>query len=1178
MIDFVHLHLHSEYSLLDGVIRLSPLVARVQELGMPGVALTDHGNMYGAFDFYQKCQGKIKPVIGIETYISTGSRFAREKDYHHLVLLVKSEQGYKNLNALSTKAFTEGFYFKPRIDKELLKEYSEGLIASSACVQGEVASLLLQDRYEEAQKAALWYYETFRGEFYLELMDNGYESQKKVNPRLIDLSKKTGIPLIATNDCHYLNKEDAYIQKILLYLQTGKTISQDSSMEFETEEFYLKSGEEMLRIFPDHPEALENTVKILEKIDFSFLTKDPQTKKTIYHLPTFPVPEGETEASYLSKLVREGFARRLPRLEEMASQGLLRHPLEEYTKRLESEIGVIEKIGFPGYFLIVWDIIKNARDRGIRVGPGRGSAVGSLVAYSLEISDMDPLQYDLLFERFLNPERISMPDIDSDFETSRRDEMIDYLREKYGRDRVAQIITFGTMAAKGALRDVGRVLEVPLSLVDKLCKKIPPVLGITLEEAQNDPGVKAELEGKEPEKEKLRELYKNAKRVEGQVRNSSIHAAGAVLGGEDLTHFLPLQVGKDDKITTQYEMKHVEGLGLLKMDLLGLRNLDILNHALKLIEECFSETLDIGGIPLNDSEVFALFQRGDTDGIFQFESSGMKELLKRAKPTVFEDLIALNALYRPGPLGSGMHDEFVKRKHNPATIRYDHPILEDILKDTYGIIVYQEQVMLIVHRLAGFTMGEADTLRKGMAKKVKEIVLSFRPKFVEGAQKNGMKEKKAEELYDQMEHFAEYGFNKSHSTAYAFLAYQTAYLKTKYPVCYMTALLRNESAGTQGNLVKYIYGCKRMGFDVLAPELNESGLTFTVTGAKSIRFGLSTIRNVGEKAVESILEARARLGRFRNMAEFLTEVDSKALNKRVLESLAKAGALDSLLSSRKVFCERLDTILKDLNKYRQELAKSARQETKATLFTPSTMAPKEFTLASPLSGEEWEEREKLHYEKEMLGYYVSGNPLARYEDKLNKVVDTYLDEMAQSGEEEREEEGEGFSKEPTKERVKIAGVVVSSVEKMGKKQKLRILTIEDMTGRMEVLFQERLFKGREEELSEESLVWVEGKISQFGRNNNINAERFMPLQEALNQNVRCIVVTLPSNLLIPNLYNELHDFCRSHQGKTALGFILQINGENLRIRSKNCLGLQMDDDVLEGLRNIVGPKNVELKR
>ncbi|MCP2621204.1 DNA polymerase III subunit alpha, partial [Candidatus Aminicenantes bacterium AC-334-E05] len=959
---FIHLHTHSEYSLLDGAAKIEALIDSAVKNKMPALALTDHGNIFGAVSFFRKAQERgVKPILGAELYLAPRSRLDKkekkdEVSHYHILVLVKNEKGYKNLVQLLTKSYLEGFYYKPRIDKEILSQYSEGLIGLSSCLKGEIPTLLLKGMNKEAEDVASQYRDIFgEGNFYIELQDHGLEDQKKLNPLLIELAQRLNLPLVATNDIHYIKREDAEYHDVLLCIQTNKKIHDKDRLRFETDQFYFKSIQEMIDLFEEIPEAINNTIKIAAQCDFDF-------PKGRYFLPEFKVPNGTSIEDYFEKITKQEFEKKLEILREKEKKGELKHPISVYFQRLENEIRLIKEMGFAGYFLIVWDFVRNAKERNIPVGPGRGSAAGSLVAYSLGITDIDPLEYDLLFERFLNPERISLPDIDIDFCGRRRDEVIHYVTEKYGKENVAQIITFGTMAARAVIRDVGRVLDIPLPEVDRIAKMIPPFgPESSIEYAMNSiPKIK-EMAEKNP---KIKQLLEIAKKLEGQVRHASIHAAGIVIAPKPLTEFLPLYKSSKGEVTTQFAMQDIEEIGLLKMDLLGLRNLTVIHDTLKMIERDLNIKLDLSKIPLNDKKTFETFSKGDTDGVFQFESKGMKDLLKNFKPQELRDLIALNALHRPGPLASGMTEEFIKRKHSPEKIKYEIPELEPILKETRGIIVYQEQVMRIAHELAGFSMAEADILRKAMGKKIPEIMKAQRERFVQGARKKGISSVKANKIFDQIENFAGYGFNKSHSAAYAYLAYQIAYLKTHYPVYFFAALLSSEAErGATSQIVKYLSECRIKGIKVLPPDINESEYHFNVKEG-SIRFGLSAIKNVGEAAIKSILEARKRIGKFKSIYDFFKEVDLRAVNKKVIESLIKAGAFDSLGWKRSQLYHALDYFIEYANQWKK--TKTTKQK---ALFQEERMVqvniPEDIKKMS-----EWDESSLLSYEKEALGFYI----------------------------------------------------------------------------------------------------------------------------------------------------------------------------------------------------------------
>ena len=883
---FVHLHCHSDYSLLDGACAIPQLMSQVAALGMPAVALTDHGNLFGAVQFYHAAREKgIHPVIGCEVYVSQqGHKSRSDTDrYNHLVLLCENQEGYRNLIKLVSTAFLEGFYYKPRIDKDLLARHAGGLIALSACLRGDINETLMADRYEEGKRLAYTYTDIFgRGNFFLEIQDHGLEQDRKVVPAMVRLSQETGIPLVATNDAHYLKREDARSHEIMLCIQTGKTMSDPSRMRWPTPEFFLKSRAEMQQAFAELEDALDRPFELAQRCQV-------RLDKIQEPFPKFEVPEGHTTDTYFEYIARQGFEGRRPHLEAQRAAGRLKHDLPEYAERLDREIRMVQQMKFSGYFLIVWDFIRFAKSLSIPVGPGRGSAAGSLVSYAMGITDLDPLPYGLLFERFLNPERVSLPDIDIDFCTRRRGEVIQYVAEKYGREQVAQIITIGTLGARAAIKDVGRVLDMSYADVDRLTKLVPPILNITLPEALKKEPALGEAGRKDP---RVADLLATAQRLEGMARNAGVHAAGVVIAPVPLKELVPLYRTNRDEIVTQYDMVSLEKLSLLKMDFLGLTTLTIIDDALKLIEKNRGVKLVIEDLPLTDSETFQIFSKGFTSGVFQFESAPMRDILRRYQPTRIEDLIALNALYRPGPIQGGMIDDFIERKHGRRQITYDLPPLKEILEETYGVIVYQEQVMQIANRIAGYTLGEADILRRAMSKKDADEMAAQRARFMQGARERGHPPRKVEKLFDLMEQFAGYGFNKSHSAAYAYLAYITAYLKAHYPLDFMAALLTSETGNT-AKVVKYINECRDMGIKVLPPDVNSSDWSFTPDG-EAIRFGLGAIKNLGQAGVEAILTGRREVGRFRSLDQFCEKVDLSACNKRIVENLIKAGAMDSL--------------------------------------------------------------------------------------------------------------------------------------------------------------------------------------------------------------------------------------------------------------------------------------------
>ena len=973
---FVHLHCHTDYSLLDGACEISQLMELAAEQKMPAVAMTDHGNLFGAVEFYNSAKAKgVHPVIGCEVYVAQQGQSIKSESnrYNHLVLLCENQEGYRNLIQLVSSGYLDGFYYKPRIDKDLLSRHSKGLIALSACLRGDVNETLLADRYADAKRMAYEYGDLFgKKNFFLEIQDHGLEQDKRLLPMVTRLSAETEIPLVATNDSHYLRKDDARAHEIMLCIQTGKTMSDPNRMRFDQPAFYLKSREEMMALFGEVEDALDRTWDIAQRCQLKLEpVKEP--------FPKFPIPEGHSADSFFEYVARQGFEKRRVRLEALAAQGKLKHHLPEYVERLEREIKTIQEMKFSGYFLIVWDFIRYAKQKSIPVGPGRGSAAGSLVSYAMEITDIDPLAYGLLFERFLNPERISMPDIDIDFCTRGRGEVIQYVTEKYGREQVAQIITFGTLGARAAIKDVGRALDISFADVNKLTTLIPTMpLNIKLAEARKMEPQIDELARKEP---RIKEVLDVAQRLEGMSRNASVHAAGVVISPVALKEIVPLYKTNKDEIVTQYDMTGLEKLSLLKMDFLGLTTLTIIEDALKLIVRHRGVALKIEDLPMDDPQTYQnIFSKGYTSGVFQFESAGMRDILRRYQPDRVEDLIALNALYRPGPMG--MIDDFIDRKHGRKEVTYEIAEMKEILEETYGVMVYQEQVMQMSNRLAGYSLGEADLLRRAMGKKKLEEMAKQRERFATGAKANGHPQKKAERVFDLMEKFAGYGFNKSHSAAYAYLAFVTAYLKAHYPLEFMSALLTSE-AGNTAKVVKYINECREMDIKVLAPDVNSSDFTFTpvTTGdAQGIRFGLGAIKNVGLNAVESIVKARTEAGPFTSIYDFCERVDLGAVNRRMIESFIKAGALDSLGGRRSQFFAVIDSAIETGTR-----AQKDRESGQSGLFA---MLMEEATAAShPLPNvPDWTGSEKLTGEKEILGFYITGHPLDQYMDKVRELA------------------------------------------------------------------------------------------------------------------------------------------------------------------------------------------------
>ena len=1082
--NFVHLHLHTQYSLLDGAIRLGDLVKKAKGYEMPAVAITDHGNMFGAIEFYTKCKDKgIKPIIGSEVYIAPGSRLSKESggnestSSYHLVLLCENLQGYKNLSWLVSAGYKEGFYYKPRIDKEILAAHSEGLIALSACLKGEVAYQCGRNRIEDAVATARWYSEIFPDRYYIELQENTLPEQDLVNKRLLELATELSLPLVATNDCHYLNREDAKAHEVLLCIQTGKTMNDPNRMHFSAEEFYFKSPQEMAAAFHYAPEAIANTARIAERchLELDFKT---------YHFPQYIKPADKSLDDVLEEQAYDGLKERLVAVRAKYPD-ITQKQEQHYYERLRIELDCIKQMGFPGYFLIVADFINWAKDHGIPVGPGRGSAAGSLVAYSIRITDLDPIPYNLLFERFLNPERISMPDIDVDFCQDRREEVIQYVTEKYGRDKVCQIITFGTMAARGVLRDVGRALDMTYGEVDKIAKLVPEVLGITLEKALEQEPKLNELAAADP---RVKELLDVALCLEGLARHASTHAAGVVVAPDVLEAFCP--VYKDQKngsITTQYSMKYVEKIGLVKFDFLGLKNLTVIHNAVKIIRGGKNPEFDITTLRDDDEESYRLLQSGNTTGVFQLESSGMQGLLVKLKPSCFEDIIAVCALYRPGPLGSGMVDDFIDRKHGKKKVVYDLPQLEPILKDTYGVIVYQEQVMQISRTLAGYSLGQADLLRRAMGKKDPEVMAKEKIPFLAGANEQGVDPKKAEAIFDLMAKFAEYGFNKSHSAAYALIAYQTAFLKAHYPVEFMAALL-TEDMGNTDKVIKNIADCREMGIEVLPPDINASDHSFRVLG-KSIRFGLGAVKNVGDSAIEAILDSR-KSGAFADIHDFCERVDLRRVNKRVVESLIKCGAFDSTGARRASLMAVLEDAMALGQKIQQE-----RESAQVSLFGVSEIVKTNGNGKGGLPDvPEWDDKFLLNQEKEALGFYITGHPLDRYASQIKRFATVQTSD---------------FGEISDKSEVKVCGIVVAKKEFITKKgERMAFVTLEDLHGSVEVVVLAKVYAKVTQFLEGDDPLLVTGSVEVGEKNTKVIASDVVLLRDLTERETRRVHVTV----------------------------------------------------------------------
>jgi DNA polymerase-3 subunit alpha len=1147
--NFVHLHLHTDYSLLDGACEIGELTAEAARRGMPAVAVTDHGNLFAAANFFHKAGTHgVKPIIGCEVYVAPDNHKNRGSDAersNHLVLLAENEEGYRNLIQLVSTGFLDGFYYKPRVDHDLLQQHSKGLIALSACLRGEVADALVSEKYELAKTNAYRLRDIFgKGNFFLEVQDQGMEIETRINRDLVQLSRETGIPLVATNDCHYLTRSDAHAQEVLMCIQTGKTMSDGQRMKFATDQFYFKTAEEMAQVFRELPDAVSRTVTIADRCNVKI-------QRVTNPFPEFKVPDGFTADSYFEKVVREGFLTRAPILEREAAANRLRHPLSVYESRLTSEIEMIKKMRFAGYFLIVWDFIHYARAQGVPVGPGRGSAAGSLVSYALHITDVDPLQYDLLFERFLNPERVSLPDIDIDFCMRRRGEVIDYVRQKYGDKSVAQIITFGTMAAKAVLKDAGRALDMPYGEVDRLAKMVPTTLNISLEDALKQ---SPQLESMREKDERVKELVEVALRLEGLARHASTHAAGVVISPRPLTEIVPLYKSNKDEISTQYDMNALERIGLLKMDFLGLTTLTVLSDAVKLVKQNRGTDIDLNTLPLDDEASYKIFARGDTTGIFQFESHGMRDILRRYQPTRLEDLTALNALYRPGPIQGGMIDDFIARKHGKKKVTYDLPELQEILAETWGVILYQEQVMQIANRLAGFSLGDADLLRRAMGKKKHEEMAAQREKFVTGCLARKVPQKKAEKIFDLMAEFAGYGFNKSHSCAYALLAYQTAYLKTHYPVEFMAAMLTSETGNTE-KVVKYINEARSMGITVLPPDVNSSSMNFTPIGDQ-IRFGLCAIKNVGENTVTGILQARETLGHFTSIFQFCESIDTRLLNKRVLESLVRSGAMDGLGAHRAQMIAVIDRAMD-----RSQKLQRAREAGQHGLFgggasTATPMPPEELPEVP-----EWPEHELLAAEYATLGFYISGHPLDKYVGRLRDLsaIDIATIEGKRNGED-----------------IVVAGIIVSSRPMRSRRgARWMIVTLQDRTGVVEALVFPEAFQKLEPILKAATPLLVKGRVAVEDVGTRLMVSDARVLDQVSDRAPSLLRVRVDLKALDPAVLDRLGELFTRSPGRCRVAFeLIQDDGTEATLESSSAV--KADRELVERVREICGSDSVAL--
>ncbi len=1157
---FVHLHCHTHYSLLDGANEVHRLVERAVELKMPALAITDHGNMFGVLEFYKACkQAGIKPLIGMEAYMAPGSRKEKKSGgrggsqaAYHLVLLAKNTTGYQNLMKLSSIAYLEGFYYKPRIDREVLQQYKEGLIVLSACMKGEVFTLLANEDWKGARRVVDEYREMFGEDYYLEIQNHripeeaGYE-------KVYRLARDMGVPVVATNDVHYLLREHYESHDILLCLQSGKSLNDPNRLRYNTPELYLKSADEMYEVFRDRADVLERTLEVAEKVDLEIELGKPLLPR--YALP--PEFQSLSLDDYLERIAFEGAGKMYPEL------------TPQIKERLSYELSVIRKTGFAGYFLIVKDFIDYARRKNIPVGLGRGSAAGSMVAYVLGITRVDPLRYGLLFERFLNPERVSMPDIDIDFCFERRDEVIDYVRHKYGENNVAQIITFGTMASRGVIRDVARVLDFEYAEADRIAKLIPVHQGKPMPLARAFEEIPELKELRESGDPRYQKLIEHSLVLEGLVRHASVHAAGIIIAPDEITRFVPLYMTEDQNkekvITTQFTMTGCEDIGLLKMDFLGLRTLTVIHHCVELVKQRHGIEIDVDHLPLDDPETYEVFCEGNTVGIFQFESPGMREYLRKLRPNRIEDLIAMNALYRPGPMEN--IDSFIARKSGREKIEYLHPKLEPILRETYGIIVYQEQVMQIASQLAGFTLAKADLLRRAMGKKKKEVMMEMQMEFVEGCKKNGITETTAQQIYDLIFKFASYGFNKSHSAAYALLAYQTAYLKRHYPAEFMAATLSSE-INNPSRIVVLIDECKRMGIEVLPPDVNYSDAQFTVTREGKISFGLEAIKNVGRAAIRNIIQTREEHGPFVNMFQFLQHLDLRSVNRKILEALIQAGALDSLEGSRAQKFAAIETAIQFAQKF-QDRRKDTSQMSLFDLLTreaDAASAPTDTALQYPPLPEvpEWSVQERLAREKELLGFYISGHPLDRYQKELELFSN--LDWEDPGTFEENKE-------------IRTGALIAAIKTHMDRKGKfMAFVTFEDKYHTFEGVVFSSVYEKYGPFLSKGALVFVRGRVSDRSETTfKILCDEIIPLEETRNRLARGLKLKVDTHQLSPEQVDQLYKVIKQHPGSIPILFEVYTNGNGsgLLLRSRK-FQVVLTDQLLAQLGALLGNDNIEV--
>jgi DNA polymerase III subunit alpha len=1147
MSEFVHLHLHTDYSLLDGACGVPGLIQRVAEIGQKAVAMTDHGNIYGTVEFVDEAaKAGIKPIVGCELYIckKDDHRAPPEGDtYNHLLVLAENEEGYRNLIKITSEASLHGFYYKPRISKKFLAEHAKGLIGLSGCLAGEVCESLLANKFDAARDAAAFYRDLFGADnFFMEIQDQGLPEEHRIHADLFRLEKELGIPMVATNDSHYLCEDDAHAQDVLVCVQTGKSVNETNRLKFHGSQFFVKSADEMARLFSGREDILKRTLAIAERCNFKLnKVKNP--------FPEFAVPDGYTLDSYFEHVARQGFVRRWQSLGQLESAGRLKKSRSDYEQRLAREISIIRQMKFSGYFLIVWDFIRYARENSIPVGPGRGSAAGALVAYAMGITDIDPLQHELLFERFLNPERVSLPDIDIDFCMNRRGEVINYVTQKYGRDNVAQIITFGTMAAKAAIKDVGRAMDIPYTDVDRIAKMVPATLNITLDKALDDSPPLQEAYENEMQ---VRELIDTARKLEGLVRNSGVHAAGVVISPKPLTELLPLHKTKNDEIVTAFDMKAVEKMGLLKMDFLGLTTLTILDDALKLIAQRGSP-IDLEKIPLDDPRIYeSVFHTGLTSGIFQFESGGMTDVLRRYKPNSIDDLTALNALYRPGPIQGGMIDDFIDRKWGRKKVEYELPELEELLKETLGVIVYQEQVMQIANVLAGYSLGEADLLRRAMGKKIPAEMAAQRERFVKGAVERGFPEKKIVKIFDLMEQFAGYGFNKSHSAAYALLAYQTAYLKTHHPVEFMAALLTSQMGNTD-NVVKYINECREMEIPVEPPNINVSDSNFTPHGS-AIRFGLAAVKNVGRNAIDAISAARKELGHFSSIFEFCEKVDLRLMNKRVLESFIKAGAMDEF-GNRAQLMNVLDKAIERAQKVQRD-AELGQHGLFGIFQDEQVNGNAEKLPAIP----EWDEHERLASEKEVLGFFITGHPLEKYREKLEDFRALTTENI------------NAMTTGTGRDEIHTAGMISGlRVLKSRKGDLYAQAVLEDMTGTSEAVVFPDAYKKLHAILKQEIPMLVRASIRvEEGANPKVIISQLTPLEEAQPKLPRSIRIRVSLESATEATVDALHSICRERKGEAKVLFDVERSGDFMVVMDADGYNVCPDRNFIARVEELCG--------